>query len=215
MAQYDTVGGGQIQNETRTVYRKVVITTDGSTPKAPESSGTLTNTTIVDEPGGTKRGTFEFTLGAAEGGGGGGGGGGSYYKRVELMGGTREVPIYDHPKFKTLTSSQLGEVQTAVENKTEGPWPLPEQEKLYGFLIRGTEYFLAPSSVGRVSVIESQLPDLSPIGKKASPPELKASDDTFWVCTGIQAQSVGSRFEVTREYTLNYAAWEFMEYLYS
>lgn len=215
MAQYNTTGGGYIENQNKTIYRKVVITTDGSTPKAPESQGMLTNTTIVDEPGGTKRGTFEFTIGAEDGGGAGGGGAGAYSKRVELMGGTREVPIYDHPKFKELTEGELAEVQTAVENKQSQSWTWTAQEKLYGFLMRGTEFFLAPSVVGRVTQIESQLPDLSPIGKKAEPPELSSTDDTFWICTGIQAQSVGYRFEVTREYTLSYSAWEFVEYLYS
>jgi hypothetical protein len=76
------------------------------------------------------------------------------------------------------------------------------------------EYALAPAIVGRVSEIESVLPSLSPIAKTANPPELDAPPKTFWVCTAITASPIGNKYEVTREYTLNFSEWDDVEVLY-
>jgi hypothetical protein len=68
--------------------------------------------------------------------------------------------------------------------------------------------------VGRISEIESTLPSLSPIAKVADPSELNAPSGTFWVCTAITANPIGTRYEVTREYTLNFSEWDDVELLY-
>lgn len=209
MAQFETTGGGIVDSGDKRIERKVVVSTGGAiTP--PGGTGRLTNVSITNEPGGIRRGVFEYTLG------GEGDAAYSQYggKRIDLTGGTREVPIYNHPLFAALTPSQVQEVQTAVENKTQGPFITAEQTKLFGFLVRGTEYFLSPAIVGRVTEIETNLPSLQPIAKVADPSELKAPANTFWICTAITATPIGDRYEVTREYTLSFSGWEDVETLY-
>lgn len=146
-----------------------------------------------------------------------------YGKRVELMGGTREVPIQAHPYFRGMTETEIAQVETQIENKVDDFWWTTnkngdafteKQQTLYNFLRRGIEYALTPSVVGRVSEIESIIPKLTPLGKVANPTDLQAPANTFWICTGISATPVGNRYEVTREYTLNYAYWTDIETLY-
>lgn len=209
MAQFETTGGGIVDSGDKRIERKVVVSTSGQLT-APGGNGRLTNVSVTEEPGGIRRGVFEYTLG--------GEGQASYNqnggKRIDLTGGTREVPIYNHPMFAALTPSQVQEVQTAVESKTQGPFATDAQTKLFGFLVRGTEYFLSPAIVGRVTEIESSLPSLSPIAKVANPSELNAPNNTFWICTAITASPVGNRYEVTREYTLSFSGWADVETLY-
>jgi len=102
-----------------------------------------------------------------------------------------------------------------VQNKTAFGITDPTMSKLYGFLIRRVEYFLAPAVVGRISEIESALPSLQPIAKVADPSELDAPEDKFWICTAISASPIGNRYEVTREYTLTESGWDDVEALYT
>ena len=214
MAQIETTGGGFIDSGDRRIERKIVVATDGEAISVPSSDEgfPLSNVTVTQEPGGIRRGVFEFTQ-AGEGGATYD----QYGKRIELTGGTREVPIQTHPAFNTLTETQLAEVDTAIENKVNDQWKTfanQTQQLLYNFRRKGVEYVLAPAIVGRVSEIESTLPGLSPIAKVADPPELSAPSKTFWVCTAITASPIGSRYEVTREYTLNFAEWDDVQDLY-
>jgi hypothetical protein len=124
------------------------------------------------------------------------------------------VPIYTHKLFEALTDEQVATVQTAVENKSAFGITNETMAKLYSFLSRGVEYALAPAVVGRVSEIESNLPSLEPIAKVADPSELNAPDGTFWICTAITASPIGTAYEVTREYTLNFSSWEDVQDLY-
>jgi hypothetical protein len=211
MAQIETTGGGYLDSGDRKVLRKVYVSTGGQLLNIPqtEQGFPLSSVSASEEPGGIRRAVAEYSQG-----GEGGASYNAYGKRIELTGGTREVPIYNHPTFEALTPQQIQEVQTAVENKTQGPFASAAQTKLFGFLLRGTEYFLAPAVVGRISEIESSLPSLSPIAKVANPSELNAPSGTFWVCTAITANPIGTRYEVTREYTLNFSGWEDVEALY-
>ena len=210
MAQFETTGGGTLDSGDRKVIRKVYVTTGGELVNIPSSEGgyPLSSVSASEEPGGIRRAVAEYSQ-AGEGGASYN----AYGKRIELTGGTREVPIYNHPTFEALTPQQIQDVQTAVENKTQGPFGSAAQTKLFGFLLRGTEYFLAPAVVGRIS--ESVLPSLSPIAKVANPSELNAPSGTFWICTAITANPIGTRYEVTREYTLSFSGWEDVEALYS
>jgi hypothetical protein len=210
MAQFETTGGGVIDSGDRRVTRKVVVSTD-PTVQAPGGEGVLTNASVTQEPGGIRRGVFEYTVA-----GSGDASYNQYGKRVELAGGTREVPIISHAKFKAMTIEEISKVQKAVDDRETSPLtsPTPEQELLYSFLSRGVEYFLAPAVVGRVSEIESALPSLDPIAKVANPSELNAPTNTFWVCTAITATPIGDQYEVTREYTLNFSSWDEVEQLY-
>jgi hypothetical protein len=212
MAQIETTGGGYLDSGDRKVIRKVYVSTGGQLLNIPtsEQGFPLSSVSASEEPGGIRRAVAEYSQG-----GEGGASYNAYGKRIELTGGTREVPIYNHPTFEALTPQQIQDVQTAVENKTQGPFGSEAQTKLFGFLLRGTEYFLAPAVVGRISEIESTLPSLSPIAKVANPSELNAPNGTFWICTAITANPIGTRYEVTREYTLSFSAWEDVQDLYS
>lgn len=219
MAQFETTGGGFIDGGDRQVERVVVVSTEGEPITIPSSSLSfpLTNASITQEAGGILRGVFEFSR-AGEGGA-------SYNqfgKRIELTGGTREAPIQTHPAFADLTETQLAEVDTAIENKVADQWKTfsnEYQQLLYNFLRKKVEYVLVPSVVGRITEVESNLPNLSGIAKVDNPTELNTPypkpDGTFWINTAITATPIGDRFEVTREYTLNYSEWEDVNLLYN
>jgi hypothetical protein len=212
MAQIETTGGGFLDSGDRKVLRKVYVSTGGTLLNIPANEGgfPLSSVSASEEPGGIRRAVAEYSQG-----GEGGASYNAYGKRIELTGGTREVPIYNHPLFKDLTKEQIQTIETAVQNKTAFGITDETMSKLYGFLLRRTEYFLAPAVVGRISEIESSLPSLSPIAKVADPSELNAPSGTFWICTAITANPIGTRYEVTREYTLSFSGWEDMEALYS
>jgi hypothetical protein len=209
MSQITAPGGGIIDSGDKRIERKVVVSTSGD-PSAPGGTGRLTNVSITQEPGGIRRGVFEYTQG-----GEGGATYNQYGKRIELTGGTREIPILNHPTFAALTPTQVQEVTTAVEEKTLGPFPTEGQTKLFGFLVRGVEYFLAPSVVARVSEIQSSLPTTAGLCKVSNPSEVSAPDNTFWVLTGISASPIGNQYEVTREYTSIPAGWDDVNFLYN
>jgi len=197
MATVQAPGGGIIDSGDKRVERKVVVSTGGQlTP--PGGRGQLTAVAITEEPGGVRRGVYEYTEGGL-----GDASYNQYGKRIELMGGTREVPIYNHPNFASLTEDQILEVQEAIENKEKGKtFSNVPQNNLYQCLLRKIEYYLAPSLVARISEITSGLPSTSDLAKVDSPQGVSTPANTRWVVTGISATPVGDRYEVTREYTL-------------
>lgn len=215
MAQFTTVGSGVQEANGARVERKVVISTDGADPKAPGGTGRLTNINITSEAGGIRRGIFEYTQGGGDGQTGSGASYNQYGKKIELMGGSREVPIYNHPCFATLTRDQVLSVQKAIEEKQERSFTDETQRKLHEFLARGTEYYMAPTIVARVSEVESNLPKIIGLCKVANPNEVDAPEGTFWILSGISASPLGNSFEVTREYTSIESAWEDVDWLYS
>jgi hypothetical protein len=214
MSQFETTGGGFIDSGDRRIERKVVVAVGGAALTVPASDQgfPLSNVSVTQEPGGVRRGVFEFSR-AGEGGAGFN----QYGKRIELTGGTREVPIQTHVKFETMTDAQVVEVQEAVDQGTDAVLTAftADQELLYSFLSRKIEYVLAPAVVGRVTEVESNLPSLNIIAKLANPSELNAPNDTFWICTAVTASPIGDRYEVTREYTLNFSSWADVQTLYS
>jgi hypothetical protein len=210
MAQVETTGGGIIDSGDKRIERKVVVSTSGGLLSAPGGTGRLTAVQITDEPGGVRRGIFEYTQA-----GQGDATYNQYGKRIELSGGSREVPILNHPTFAQLNPQQVQDVVRAVEEKTQGPFPNENQTKLFGFLVRGVEYFLAPAVIARVSQIESNIPSTAELCKVSNPSEVNAPTNTFWVLTGLSATPIGDRFEVTREYTSIPAAWDDVEFLYN
>jgi hypothetical protein len=212
MAQFETTGGGYIDSGDRKIIRKVVVATDGALINVPQTQDgfPLSTVSLSEDAAGLRRAVLEYSQG-----GEGGASYNQYGKRIELTGGSREVPIYTHKLFEGLTDDQVATVQTAVENKSAVDITDETMAKLYSFLRRGVEYALAPAVVGRVSEIESTLPSLEPIAKVADPSELDAPDGTFWICTAITASPIGTAYEVTREYTLNFSSWEDIADLYS
>jgi hypothetical protein len=214
MAQVEVTGGGFLDSGDRKVIRKAYVSTTGAPINVPPSVDGFPLSTInaTEEPGGIRRAIAEYSQG-----GEGGASYNVYGKRIELSGGSREVPIQTHPAFNDLTETQLAQVDTAIENKVNDQWKTfsnAKQQLLYNFRRKGVEYVLAPAIVGRVSEIESSLPSLDPIAKVANPSELSAPPKTFWVVTSITATPIGTRFEVTREYTLNFAEWDDVNALY-
>jgi hypothetical protein len=190
-------GGGTIDSGDRRIERKVVVSTSGR-PSAPSGTGRLTAVAITEEPGGIQRGVFEYTEGGL-----GDSSYNQYGKRIELMGGTREVPIYNHPNFKDLSESQILDVQEAVDNKEKGKtFPVAAQNNLYQCLLRKIDFYLAPSLVARVSEIESGLPSTNGLAKVDDPSGISKPPNTRWIVTGISATPIGGKYEVTREYTL-------------
>lgn len=213
MAQIETTGGGYQDSGDRRIIRKVYVTTAGELVNIPSSEDgfPLSSVNVTEDVAGVKRAVAEYSQA-----GGGGASYNAYGKRIELTGGTREVPIQTHKKFESMTDQEIAEVQEAVEAGTSAVLTgfTADQELLYSFLARGVEYVLAPAIVGRISEIETNLPSLSPIAKVANPSELDAPNGTFWICTAITASPIGDRYEVTREYTLNFSGWQDVETLY-
>lgn len=209
MAQFETTGGGLIDSGDRRIDRKVIVSTDGETPTQPEGTGRLTNVSITSEAGGIRRGVFEFTTS------GQGGDFSIYQPKVELMGGSRELPIYNHPNFAALTKEQVLSVQKAVQEKQNRSFTNSNQQKLFEFLSRGTEYFLAPSVIARITEIESETPKTTGLCNVADLIGVEAPNNTFWVMTGMSSTPVGDVYQVTREYTSIPAAWEDVGFLYT
>jgi hypothetical protein len=199
MSQYTAPGGAIIDSGDKRVTRKVVVSTGGENPQPPGGPGRLTNSSITSEPGGIRRGVFEYTEG-----GEGGANYNVYGKKTELLGGSREVPIYKHPNFKTLSDEEIATVQQDVENKTKSSGYTTAQNNLYQCLIRKIEYYLAPSLIARVSEIESSLPSVAGLCKIDEPAGVVRGDpeDSIWLLTAISAIPVGDKYEVAREYTM-------------
>jgi hypothetical protein len=213
MAQFETTGGGYLDSGDRRVIRKSYVATGESLLSIPPSQNgyPLSNISVTEEAAGIRRAVVEYSRG-----GEGGASYNQYGKRIELTGGTREVPIQTHKKFENLSDQEIVAVQQAVDEGANAVLTAftPDQELLYSFLSRGVEYVLAPAVVGRISEIQSSLPSLSPIAKVANPSELNAPSGTFWICTAITASPIGDTYEVTREYTLNFSSWEDVQNLY-
>jgi hypothetical protein len=220
MATIETTGGGYLDSGDRKVIRKSYVATGSGAINLPLSADgfPLSGVNATEEPGGIRRVVAEYSQG-----GEGGASYNAYGRRIELTGGTREVPVQTHPKFKNLTEAQLAQVQTRIDNPEQDVWHTTAatggafstaQQLLYNFLRKKVEYVLAPAVVARVSEIESNLPSLSPIAKVANPPGVPAPTGTFWVCTAIAATPIGTRYEVTREYTLNFSEWDDVQSLY-
>ena len=199
MASFETVGGGINDSGDKRIERKVVVATEGADPAPPGGTGRLTSISITSEAGGIRRGVFEYVQG-----GGGGASYNVYGKKIELMGGSREVPIYKHPLFDGLSDEQIFKVQEDADLKRKGSGYTAQQENLYQCLIRKNEYYLAPSLIARISEIESGLPEVDGLCKIESPTGVSsAPEGSVWLLTGISATSVGEKFEVTREYTMS------------
>lgn len=200
MASFETVGSGIIDSGDKRIDRKVVIATGGANPAAPGGAGRLTNVSITAEPGGVRRGIFEYTQAGA-----GDANYNAYGKKIELMGGSREVPIINHPNFKTLSATQVNAVQAEIEKppaQRKQSFSDANQNNLYQCLIRSIEYYIAPALVARVSEIESNLPSVSDLCTLQNPSGVGSpGGGGRWILSGINATPVGDKYEVTREYT--------------
>ena len=216
MANIEATGGGTFISNGKLITRKIVVGTDSSPLSAPGGPGQLTNVTVTNEAGGIKRGVFEYTLGVGDGGGASYN---IYGTRVELMGGSREISIFNHPKFAAIATNVIATIQQkAEEDVPKGKWSTfsdEAQQRLYNCLRRKQEYFVAPSIVARISKIESNIPKVDELCRVSNPSEVSAPKQTFWIVTGISATPVGDRYEVTREYTSIPSDWDDVAYIYN
>jgi hypothetical protein len=208
-------GSQVILADGKVIQRKTQIATAGERMSPPRGDGVLKSIQITDDAAGVRRGVWEYVqtdLSVPEGEAG-------TYPVIELLGGSREVPIQTHPKFDGIDEQRLKQISRAVEVEVvsaEMPEGLTDdEENLVALLRREIKYFLTPSVTARVTEIESSLPsmsDLTTLGGASglpSPPSGKS-----WIMTGISARSVGDKYEVTREYTMTGEGSAAAQFLY-
>jgi hypothetical protein len=199
----------------KVIHRKTQIATAGERMSPPNSPGILKSIQITDDAAGVRRGVWEFVesdTNVPEGEAG-------QYPVIELLGGSREVPVQTHPKLASISADRIKQITRAVETEVvsaEMPDDLTnDEENLVALLRREIRYFLTPAVSARVTEIESSLPDLEDLTTLGGasglpqPPTGKA-----WIMTGVSARSVGNKYEVTREYTMTGEGSEAAEFLY-
>lgn len=219
MAIVSNAPGSQIVlADGKRITRKAQIATAGERMTPPGGDGQLTSIQITDEVAGLRRGFWEYTQSNLAGSSGEIPGGGPQTV-VELMGGSREVPIQTHPKFKTIGAKRIKQITRAVEAEDDSllPSPLQGQEaNLVEFLRREIKYFLSPSVTGRVTTLESGIPSLNGLLKLGGASQLPAAPpNSAWILTGVSARSSGNQYEVSREYTLLGDGAEAAAFLYT
>jgi hypothetical protein len=215
MAQVLAPGGGvSFTPDGKRLTRQVYVLTAGETSvtPAPVPGANITSADFVQDAAGLTRVTVTWTEGLDGAGGGGSGGGGA---TVELIGGAREVPTESHPTFREVTDSQLKEIKSAIlEGRNPNTTIVPNDPKnrarvLYKLLLRGQEYYLAPSVGYRQTTIETSLPGLRELCTVNAPQRAPAvASKQNWLLTSINARSVAQptgavRYEVTKEWTLS------------
>jgi hypothetical protein len=219
MAEVEAPGGGLILASGRRIQRKVIVNTAGKV-LAPSGDGQLVSAVRTEEPGGVTRGVFEFVKSDLSTPSGDDAIGGGSTKRVEIIGGSREVPVQQHPKFKDISDNDIKKITDAADRSD--PSLLPETMDgpagtLYQMLLRGVRYYARPAVTARVTDLESAVPSLDGLAKlgPAAVEGISEPPGSRWVLTGISASSVGTDFEVTREYTLTGDGTSFTDFLYA
>jgi hypothetical protein len=198
------------------IERITQIATSNERMSPPGGNGVLTSIQITDDAAGVRRGVWEYVTADS------GQGGGEYASRsfplVELLGGSREVPVQTHPKFADISDDDVEKITAAAERKD--PSLLPSSmagnaNNLYELLRRQVRHYLVPAVVGRVTNIQSGLPalgDLLSLGADSALPS--APSGSVWILTGVSARSEGSEYEVTKEYTLTGDGISVAQFLY-
>jgi len=215
MSQVTVPGGGEILGDNKRTKRIVVVNV-GPTVEIPNHPGRLVAASATHEPGGITRGTFDFVTSDFSPGGELTS---NKTQMLEIMGGSREVPVQTHPKFANIDPQRIKQITRAVENEVasaEMPTDLTSDEQnLISLLRREIKYYLVPAVTGRVTTIESNLPSLNELttlgGESALP---SPGPGRNWIMTGISAREVGEEFEVTREYTVTGDGAEAASFLY-
>jgi hypothetical protein len=216
MAQIEAPGGGiSFTADGKKLTRQVYVLTAGETTVSPSAvaGATITSADFTQDAAGLTRVTITWTEGLAGGGSGGTAGGGS---TVELIGGSREVPIESHPTFRQSVSiAALTEIKAAIEGRRPPNTSLVPTDTtnkariLFNMLFRGFEYYFAPAVSYRETTLEASLPGLREIATVNAPQRAPAvSGKQNWLLTSINARSVaqptgGVRYEVTKEWMLS------------
>ena len=214
MAQIETTGGGfSYTPDGKQLTKQVYVLTDGDTTVSPTvvSGATITSADFQQEPGGITRVTVTWTRGAAL----------SSYEvsdgsgaTVELIGGSREIPIETHQMFKDVSEAALREIKTAISEGRDVQLALvPDNASnsrlLYTLLLRGQEYYLGPAVSLRETVLANEMPSLKEIATINAPKNAPLVDRRQnWLMTSINARSVAQpdgsvKYEVSREWMLS------------
>ena len=217
MAQVLAPGGGiSFTADGKKLTRQVYVLTAGETSVSPVAvpNATITSADFTQDAAGVTRVTVTWTEGLAAGGGSSGSAGGG--STVELIGGSREVPIESHPTFRQSVSIDvLREIKAAIDERRPPDATLVPTDStnkariLFNMLYRGFEYYLAPAVSYRETTLEVSLPGLREIATVNAPQRAPAvSGKQNWLLTSINARSVGQptggvRYEVTKEWMLS------------
>jgi hypothetical protein len=219
MAQFLTVGGGTAYTpDGKKITKQVYALTDGATSVTidPVSNAQLTAVEFQNGPAGTTNVVATWTQGASDGGYSGFGG--SDGTVVELIGGSREVPMKAHKDFMDVSERDLSAIEKAIaENKAlnisadgDGTSPAGKAEDLYALLLKGFDTYLAPAVVLRVTGYLSSPPSLTPLctinAPGSSAPQVASGSN--WLLTAINYRTVnrptgGVLYEVSREWMLS------------
>jgi hypothetical protein len=204
-------GGQLIFADNKRVERKIVV---GTTVAPPGGNGALAVSEQTDLPGGLKRGSYEYV----QFGNFGADGGSPPTNQIELIGGSREVPIQTHPKFSEISDEDIAAITAAAEQSDDSLLPddmSGNKQKLYDLLRSKVTHFLAPAVTARSISVESALPDLGGLLSIGQPPGVSGGPGgSTWVQTGVSARGFGASFEVSREYTLIGDGRAFASFLY-
>lgn len=218
MAQIETIGGGiSYTPDGKKLTRQVYVLTDGTQSVAPQviPGSTITSADFTKLEGGVTRVTLTWTEGVVSAGGSAGAsiGGAS----VELIGGSREVPIQSHPAFKdTVSDEQRTEIEKAIQNNQDPDVsivpidPTNRARILYNRLFSKREYYFAPAVTYRETTLEARLPNLLNLCTVANPPvgAPQVQSRQNWLLTSINARSVArptgvAVYEISREWMLS------------
>jgi hypothetical protein len=214
MSQAEVPGGQLIFADNKRIERKIVI---GTTVNPPGGAGALAVSEQTDLPGGLKRGSYEYVQFGNFGADGGNQT--SPTDQIELIGGSREVPIQTHPKFSEISDEDIAAITAAAEQSDDSLLPddmAGNKQTLYNLLRSKVTHFLAPAVTARSISVQSALPDLGGLLKISQPPGVSAGPlGSTWVQTGVSARGFGTSFEVSREYTLIGDGRQFASFLYS
>ncbi len=229
MAQILTTGGGvSFTSDGKKLTKQVYVLTGETTTVTPTNvqGAVITSADFVQEVAGTMRVTVTWTQGQSAGSGTAGVAAGG--KTIELIGGSRELPVESHPSFKSVSDEALKEIKTAIQegrNPDAAIVPTTSGNKgriLYKLLLRGTEFYLAPSVSLRETTMESAMPGLREIATINAPTQSpQVTQGQNWLLTSINARSVaqptgGVLFEVSREWMLSDRnGWDLEKVLYN
>lgn len=214
MAQIETSGGGlSYTSDGKQLTKQVYVLTAGETTVTPVTveGATITAADFQKEPGGVTRVTVTWTRGAAISGYAGSDGSGA---TIELIGGSREIPIETHQVFKSVSEAALREIKTAIaEGRDVDPAIVPDNSSnsrlLYTLLLRGQEYYLGPAVSLRETVLANEMPSLKEIATINAPKNAPQVDSRQnWLMTSINARSIAQpngsiKYEVSREWMLS------------
>jgi hypothetical protein len=206
MAQISITGGGESYTpDGKRIIKKAYLLTAGDTNVSlPAEQGVLTSVDFSTAEAGTTRVMAQWTSGADGGASASGG------QTLEVIGGSREVPIQSHPTFKDVTDAERTSIEQAIQNNTAPSIPATGRARdLYNLLLKKKEFYLVPAVSFRVTTFETTMPSLKELCTVNAPQRGPAvGSKQNWLLVSINARGVaqptgGIVYEVSREWMLS------------